>query len=207
VRFLYIALAAALLWSPCRPSVSAADDLCASLPAAAPCPDDGDPCTVDACADGVCGHIDVADRTNCEPLVPVYNQAVGLGALVAELDAAVATATLPETARILMTNALQATAASLTRTSDALSGRIAIPEPAAGETITQARSRAAFGIARATPTRVRSVMRLLAVPSVRAASGSSIDDLARRARFLYRNTNLLKRDLRSLQRVSGVFAR
>lgn len=207
MRFLYIALAAALLSSLGPPSVSSADDPCASLPAAAPCPDDGDPCTVDACTGGVCGHTDVPDRTNCEPLVPVYNESVGLSALVAELDVAVTTATLPETARILMTNALQATAASLTRTSDALSGRITIPEPEAGETIAQARSQAAFGIARATPTRVRSVMRLLAVPSVRAASGSSIDDLARRARFLYRNTNLLKRDLRRLQRVSGVFAR
>jgi hypothetical protein len=35
----------------------------------------------------------------------------------------------------------------------------------------------------------------------------SAPDLVRRARFLYRSTNQLKRELRRLQRVLGVFAR
>jgi hypothetical protein len=207
VRFLYIALAAALLGPSDPPLVAAAEDLCAASPAATACPDDDDPCTVDACSGGICQHVDLPNRASCDPVIDAYQRASGLATLVDELNAAVVAASLPETAHVLLTNALAATSASLDRTADALAGRILLPPPAGGETISQARSRAAYGIARATPARVRSVLRLLAVPSVRTAGGSSIDDLARRARFLYRNTNQLKRDLRRLQRVSGTFAR
>jgi hypothetical protein len=58
-----------------------------------------------------------------------------------------------------------------------------------------------------TPPRVRGVMKVLAVPGVRAAGGTDVVLLARRVRFLYRSANQLKRELRRLQRVSGVFAR
>lgn len=207
MRFLYIALAAALLGSAQPRIVVAADDPCPASPDATACPDDDDPCTVDACAGGVCQHVDVPNRSSCDPLIATYHEASGLATLVDELHDAVVAASLPLTAHVLLTNALQATEASLVRTADALAGRIPLPPPTGSDTIAQARSRAAFGIARATPARVRSVLRLLAVPSVRAASGASIDDLARRARFLYRNTSQLKRDLRRLQRVSGTFAR
>jgi hypothetical protein len=50
-------------------------------------------------------------------------------------------------------------------------------------------------------------MKVLAVPGVRAAGGTDLVYLARRVRFLYRSMNQLKRELRRLQRVYGVFVR
>jgi len=206
VRFLYIALAAALLGPPTT-GTGAADDTCLTAPAGTPCEDDDDPCTVDQCAAGTCGHVDVPNRSTCEPLIDAYRRTLGLSQLVNDLRAQFTTTALPETALVLVTDALAAVTGDLVRSSDALAGRIAVPPPAAGETLAQARARAAFGIARVTPPRIRGIVKVLAVPSVRAASGPNIVYLARRARFLYRSTNQLKRELRRLQRVSGVFAR
>ena len=92
----------------------------------------------------------------------------------------------------------------LARASDALAGRLVIPPPAAGETLAQARARAAFGIVRDGPARVRA-----GTKAVHAAPGQALiaGDLARRMRFLYRSLTMLKRELRRLQRVSGVLAR
>jgi len=172
-----------------------------------PCPDDEDPCTVDACAGGGCQHTDVPDRTTCEPVVDAYQRTVGLRGQVDELVAGLAAVTLPDPARVLVDDALAGTIGDLARTADALAGRITIPPPAPGETLAQARARAAFGIARAAPPRLRSVIQMLAVPVVRGTAGPDIVELARRTRFLYRGTNQLKRVLRRLQRVSGVFSR
>lgn len=206
MRFLYIAIAAALL-GPAAIAIHAADEGCLDAPEGTLCADDGDPCTVDECAGSACTHFDVPNRGTCEPLVDAYRRTLGLGELVVELRGQLEAVSLPETARLLVANALDAAATDLSRASEALAGRIAIPPPAAGETLAQARARAAFGITRATPPRVRGVVKVLAVPGVRASGGPNVAYLARRTRFLYRSTNQLKRELRRLQRVSGVFAR
>jgi hypothetical protein len=203
VRFLYIAVAAALL-GPI--GVVRADECMVAIDESA-CPDDGDPCTLDRCAGGICTHVDVPNRSTCDPVIASYLHTVGLDTLVGELETQLATMTLPDTARGLLAAALDATTGALVRAADALAGRIVMPEPAPGETLAQARARAAFGIARGVPPRVRSVVRVLRFPAVRAAGGSATVDLAQRARFLYRSSNQLKRELRALQRVSGVFAR
>jgi len=206
VRFLYIALAAALIGAPVGTAV-AADDACLSVANGTLCPDDGDPCTTDQCVDETCTHVDVPSRTTCDPVVDAYRRTLGLGVLVVDLRAQFETVPLPDAAHLLVGNALEAAGADLARSSDALAGRIVVPPPAAGETLAQARARAAFGITRVTPPRVRGVMKVLAVPGVRAAGGVDVLYLARRVRFLYRSTNQLKRELRRLQRVSGTFAR
>jgi len=206
VRFLYIALTAALLGPPAT-GTHAADDACLLAPDGTVCPDDDDPCTVDQCADETCLHVDVPNRSTCEPLVDAYRRTLGLGELIGEVRGQLETVALSETAHALVGNALEAAANDLARASDALAGRIAVPPPAAGETLAQARARAAFGISRVTPPRVHGVVKVLAVPGVRAAGGPNVVYLARRVRFLYRSTNQLKRELRRLQRVSGVFAR
>ena len=146
-------------------------------------------------------------RTTCDPLVDAYRRTLGLGVLVTDLRTQFETLALPEAARLLVSDALAAVGTDLARSSDALAGRIVVPPPAAGETLAQARARSAFGITRVTPPRVRGVMKVLAVPGVRAAGGADVVYLARRVRFLYRSTNQLKRELRRLQRVSGTFAR
>jgi hypothetical protein len=206
VRLLYIALATAVLLSVTAPIVRA-DGACVGLPEGTPCPDDEDPCTVDACLGGACSHVDVPSRVTCDPVVDAYRRTIGLGDLVDELAADLADATLPPTARVLVDDALASTTSDLVRASGALAGRLEIPPPGVGETVAQARARAAFGIARGTAPRVRAVLRVLAAPSVRSAVGLPVVDLARRVRFLYRSLNQLKRELRRLQRVSGVFAR
>jgi hypothetical protein len=203
---LYIALAATFLQPVVAPIVHA-DDACVAAPDGTPCPDDEDPCTVDTCVGGTCEHVGVPSRVTCEPLVDAYRRTIGLTDLVDELAASLASATLPPTARILVDDALASTTADLVRASDALAGRLDIPPPAPGETLAQARALAAFGIARATPPRVLSVLRVLSAPAVRSAVGVPVVDLARRVRFLYRSINQLKRELRRLQRVSGVFVR
>jgi hypothetical protein len=204
VRFLYIALLPALLAAT---AATAADEACLEASNGAACPDDDDPCTIDQCAEQTCRHVDVPNRITCEPLLDAYRWTLGLQDLVDELSAALATTSLPSTARLLVDDAIAGAALDLVRTSEVLAGRIAVPPPIAGETIAQARARSAFGIVRATPPRVRAVIRILAVPAVRAAAGPVTVDLARRVRFLYRSTNRLKRELRRLQRVSGVFTR
>ena len=206
MRFLYIALATALLGPPAI-AIHAADEECLDASEGTLCVDDGDPCTVDQCDGSACVHFDVPNRTTCEPLVDAYRRTLGLGELAAELRGQFETVSLPETARLLVLNGLDAAAADLSRASDALAGRIAVPPPAAGETLAQARARAAFGITRVTPPRLRGIVKVLAVPGVRGSGGPSLVYLARRTRFLYRSTNQLKRELRRLQRVSGVFAR
>ena len=206
MRLLYIALAVAVVGA-LPISKARADDPCTGAIDGATCPDDGVPCTVDRCASGVCTHVDVPNRTTCDPVADAYRQALDLRALVAELAARVSTATVPDTARVLIDDALASTTSDLARSSEVLAGRITIPPPAAGETLAQARARAAFGIARAAPPRLRSVTLMLDVEVVRATAGPAIVDLARRTHFLYRGTNQLKRELRRLQRVSGVFSR
>ena len=205
MRFLYIVFAAALLGFSA--TAIRADEACIAAADGVPCPDDDDPCTVDQCAGGSCAHVDVPNRYTCEPLVDAYRRTLGLLQLVNAVREEFATIALPETAMVLVSDALAATAGDLARSSDALAGRIAVPPPAAGETLAQARSRAAFGIARGTPPRIRGVVKVLHVPAVRAAGGSTTVSLARRVRFLYRSANQLRRELRRLQRVSGVFTR
>lgn len=205
MRVLHIALTSALLVTG---SIGAAraDDACVAAADGTMCPDDLDPCTVDQCAGGECRHVDVPNRVTCDPLLDAYRRTLGLGDLVSELTAQLASAPLPATARTLVDDALAGTAIDLARCSDALAGRIDVPAPDPGETIAQARSRAGFGITRATPSRARAVIQVLAIPAVRAAVGPEVVDLARRVRFLYRSTNQLKRELRRLQRVSEAFA-
>jgi hypothetical protein len=203
---MYIALAAALIGAPTR-TATAADDACLTAADGAMCPDDEDPCTTDQCVNETCMHVDVPNRTTCDPVVDAYRRTLGLGVLVTELRTEFETVTLPDAARLLVSDALAATGNDLSRSSAALAGRIVVPPPAPGETLAQARARAASGITRVTPPRVRGVMKVLAVPGVRAAGGTDVVLLARRVRFLYRSTNQLKRELRRLQRVSGVFAR
>jgi hypothetical protein len=170
--------------------------------------DDLDPCTSDTCASFVCTHTSVPDRVTCDPVTDAYRRTLGLGDILAELATLLAAPPLPDAARAVVTDALDAAASDLTRASAALAGRLEIPPPAAGETLAQARSRAAFGIARTAPPRVKAVLKALRTPEVRVAIGAATAiDLARRARFLYRGTNQLKRELRRLQRVSGVFTR
>ena len=206
MRFLYIALAAALIGTPVR-TATAADDACLTAADGTMCPDDEDPCTTDQCVDATCTHVDVPSRTTCDPVVDAYRRTLGLGVLVVDLRTQFEEVPLPEAARLLVGDALAAAGTDLARSSDALAGRIVVPPPAAGETLAQARARAAFGITRVTPPRVRGVMKVLAVPGVRAAGGTDVVLLARRVRFLYRSTNQLKLELRRLQRVSGTFAR
>ena len=203
VRLLYIALAIALMAeAPVRA------DECALSADGTLCADDLDPCTSDTCASLVCTHTSVPDRLTCDPIADAYRRTLGLGDILAELAALLATPPLPDAARVVVTDALDGTASDLARASAALAGRLEIPPPAAGETLAQARSRAAFGIARAAPPRVKAVLKVLRTPEARVAIGAATAlDLARRARFLYRGTNQLKRELRRLQRVSGVFTR
>ena len=206
MRFLYIALATALVVVPVRMS-AATDDPCLTAADGVMCPDDEDPCTSDQCVDHTCTHVDVPNRTTCDPVVDAYRRTLGLGVLVIDLRTQFETMPLPDAARLLGDDALTAAGNDLARASDALAGRIIVPPPAAGETLAQARARAAFGITRVTPPRVRGVIKVLAVPGVRAAGGTDVVYLARRVRFLYRSTNQLKSELRRLQRVSGTFAR
>lgn len=207
MRLLYIALAAALVAATgTRPARG--EDVCAALAEGTLCTEDGDPCTTDRCAAAVCTHPAVPDRVTCDAVIDAYRRTLGLGDIVVELMELLVPPPLPEAARVAVTDALDGTAADLARTSDALAGRLDIPLPAAGETLAQVRARAAFGILRDAPTRVRAVRATFRTPGTRAAIGTAIAlDLARRARFLYRGTNQLKRELRRLQRVSGVFTR
>jgi hypothetical protein len=204
VRFLYIALAMVALGAP---SATLAQTVasCTGAFEGAPCPDDDDPCTVDQCEADVCRHADVPNRAACDPVLDAYRRTLGLGDLVGDLTTQLGAVPLPDTARVVVDDALAGAAADLDRTSAALAGRITIPPPGPGETLAQARARAAFGIARVAPPRIRGVSRVLAAPAVRAAIGAPVGDLARRVRFLYRSTNQLKRELRRLQRVSGTF--
>jgi hypothetical protein len=206
VRFLYIALAIVALGAPAAARAQTVDS-CAGAMVGSPCPDDDDPCTVDQCQDDACRHVDVPNRVTCDPVLDAYRRTLGLHDLLGELTAQLGAVPLPDTARVVVDEALVGATVDLGRASDALAGRIVVPPPAAGETLAQARARAAFGIARVTPPRIRGVSRVLAVPAVRASIGSSVVDLARRVRFLYRSTNQLKRELRRLQRVSGTFTR
>jgi hypothetical protein len=207
VRFLYIALAIGALGGPPAARAQTVDS-CSGAILGTPCPDDDDPCTADQCDDsGVCRHVDVPNRVTCDPVQDAYRRTLGLRDLVAELTAQLAVVELPGTARVVVDDALGGATSDLRRASDALAGRIVVPPPGAGETLAQARARAAFGIARVTPPRIRGVSRVLAVPAVRASIGTSVVDLAHRVRFLYRSTNQLKRELRRLQRVSGTFTR
>ncbi len=205
MRFLYIALALVMLGAP--PVVHAqADDSCAGAMVGTQCPDDQDPCTIDRCdGAGTCQHVAVPDRVTCDPVADGYRRTLGLRDLVDELTSELSGVVLPPNPRTVLDAALAGTMTDLSRVSDALAGRIVVPPPGPGETIAQARARAAFGIARVTPPRIRGVTRVLAVPAVRAAIGPSVADLARRVRFLYRSVNQLKRELRRLQRVSGTF--
>jgi hypothetical protein len=204
VRLLHIALAAALAGVPAG-AVAGADDPCLAAAEGTACADDHDPCTVDRCVGGACVHSDVPSRPTCEPLVDAYLRTLGLGDLVADLRAQLET--MPDSARMLLEDPLDAVAADLVAASDALAGRVEIPAPGAGQTLAQARARVAFEIARQSPPRVRVVLKALANTAVRAAIGPTSVDLARRVRFLYRSTNQFKRELRRLQRVSGAFAR
>jgi hypothetical protein len=203
VRLLHIALAAALAGIPA--GTPAADDPCPVAADGTACPDDNDPCTVDRCAGGTCVHGDVPSRPTCEPVFDAYLRTLGLGALVADLRAQLET--LPDSARMVLEDPLEAIAGDLVAASDTLAGRVEIPAPSPGQTLAQARARIAFGIARLTPPRARAVLKVLANPAVRAAIGPMSADLARRFRFLYRSANQFKRELRRLQRVSGTFAR
>lgn len=206
MRWLHIALAAALVGAAGSPIVRA-DDACSTAADGTACPDDDDPCTLDRCAAGTCTHVDVPDRPTCEPLLDAYRRTLGLGDLVADLTAALATSPMPEETRLLVLDALGAVASDLVIASDALAGRVDVPAPGAGETLAQARARVAFIVGRQTPPRVRVVTKALRAPVVRASIGPASVDLARRVRFLYRSTNQFKRELRRLQRVSGAFAR
>jgi hypothetical protein len=197
VRCLHIALAAVLLGAAGSPIVRA-DETCLAAADGTACLDDDDPCTVDRCAGGACAHVDVVNRATCEPLLDAYRRTLGLGDLVDELAATLSGSTLPEATRAVVMDALGGTADDLARASDALAGRADVPAPGA---------RAAFGIARLTPPRVRLVVKSLKTPGVQSAIGPAAADLARRVRFLYRSTNQFKRELRRLQRVSGQFAR
>jgi hypothetical protein len=206
VRWLHIALAATVAVASASRAVQA-DDACLGVPDGAVCLDDDDPCTTDRCAAGACTHADVPNRTTCEPVLDAYRRTLGLGDLVDELAADLATAAMPDATRTVVLNGLAAAATDLGRASDALAGRIEVPPPGAGETLAQARARVAFAVARLIPGNVRPVARALRAPDVRAAIGPPSVDLARRVRFLYRSTNQFKRELRRLQRVSGAFAR
>jgi hypothetical protein len=206
VRFLYIALALVAFGAPSATRAQTVDS-CLGAFTGSPCPDDDDPCTVDQCEDETCRHVDVPNRVTCDPVLDAYRRTLGLRDLLTDLTTQLAGVPLPPTARIVVDDALAGAMTDLSRASDALAGRIAVPPPSPGETLAQARARAAFGIARATPPRIRGVSRVLAVPAVRSSIGSPVVDLAKRVRFLYRSTNQLKRELRRLQRVSGTFAR
>jgi hypothetical protein len=196
VRLLYIALAAALAVAG-HATAARADDVCTTADGTL-CTDDGDPCTTDLCSGGVCIHQAVPDRVTCDPVLDAYRRTLGLGALVSELQGLLATATLSDDARAAGAAALAVVAGDLGAASDALAGRLAIPPPASGETLGAVRARVAWGLVSASPPLVRTAFRAFAAGD---------PDLARRTRFLYRSMNQLKRELRRLQRVSGVFAR
>lgn len=205
MRVLYIALALATLGAPSVVRAQA-DDSCVGAMVGTPCPDDQDPCTVDQCdGAGTCQHVPVPNRVTCDPVLDAYRRTLGLRDLVVELTAELAGLVLPSNPRLVLDRSLAGTLGDLSRASDALAGRIDVPPPGPGETLALARARAAFGIVRVTPPRIRGVSRVLSVPAVRAAIGPSVADLARRVRFLYRSTNQLKQELRRLQRVSGTF--
>jgi hypothetical protein len=206
VRFLHIALAIVALGAPSA-AVAQIADSCTGAIVGTACPDDDDPCTVDQCDGDTCRHVDVPNRVTCDPVLDAYRRTIGLRDLLTDLTAQLAGVELPATARVVVDDSLGGAMTDLGRVSDALAGRIVVPPPGVGETLAQARARAAFGIARATPPRIRGVSRVLSVPAVRVSIGAPIVDLAKRVRFLYRSTNQLKRELRRLQRVSGTFTR
>ena len=99
MRFLYIAVAAALL-SPIGLGAARADDACMGAIDGSTCPEDGDPCTIDRCASGSCTHVAVPDRSTCDPVLGAYQHTVGLDTLVGELQTQLAAMTLPETGRV-----------------------------------------------------------------------------------------------------------
>ncbi|HXJ34012.1 MAG TPA: hypothetical protein VMS22_08205 [Candidatus Eisenbacteria bacterium] len=196
VRSLYLALAIGLAIAGSAARAQGVDPC--DLPDGTMCADDGDPCTTDLCMAGACVHHSVPSRITCEPVLDAYRRAVELGAMVAELQELVATSQLPEGPRVTIMSTLEIVGGDLATTSDALAGRIPLPLPANGSTVAQIRARAGLELVAGTSPLVRPLARALAKP---------VPDLARRARFLYRSTNQLKRELRRIQRVSGVFVR
>ena len=203
MRSLYIALALVLVVGAAAPALG--DDPCVGAANGTLCPDDLDPCTVDVCVAGLCTHTPVPDRLTCNGVIDAYRRTLLLGLAVQDLGALLETVAMADPTRAIVGQTLAGIADDLGRASDALAGRLAIAPPGVGETIAQARARAALGLVRATPVRVQTVLRTLTDPGVRAVIGPTSFDLARRTRSLYRGTNQLKRELRRLQRVSGTF--
>jgi hypothetical protein len=194
VRLLHIGLVLTLVAG----TVPARAQSSCSTPDGTLCTDDEDPCTTDVCEGGVCVHASVPNRVTCDPVLDAYRRTLGLGALVTELHGMIGTSVMGDDAKAAVGAALDVVGGDLAAASDALAGRLAIPPTASGETVAEVRARVAWGLVRDTPPLVRPVIHTLA---------RSAPDLVRRARFLYRSTNQLKRELRRLQRVLGVFAR
>jgi hypothetical protein len=139
VRFLYIALAAALIGAPVR-TAAAADDACLTAADGTVCPDDEDPCTTDHCIDETCTHVDVPSRTTCDPArrrLPARSGSASWSSTCARSSIQVP----PPGPRPPGRDALGAAAPISPLSSDALAGRIVVPPPA-GETLAQARARA-----------------------------------------------------------------
>lgn len=176
-----------------------------ATPDAAVCTEDGDPCTVDHCVAGTCVHDPLPDPAGCEPVLDAYRRTLGLGGFVADFTTRVDAAGLADGIRFVADGALGDVAGDLAAASSLLAGRT----PAAtvgGQTTAQVRAGAASAVLAATSDRVRTLQE--AITSARPTLERPVAvDLARRARFLYRSVGQLKRELRRLQRVSGVFVR
>ena len=68
--------------------------------------------------DETCTHVDVPTRTTCDPVVDAYRRTLGLGVLVVDLRTQFDTLALPDAARVLVGNALDAARADLARSSN-----------------------------------------------------------------------------------------
>jgi hypothetical protein len=205
VRTTHFALVAVVLACLPTPSLRAQDG-CAGVTDGVLCTDDGDPCTTDLCAAETCRHDAVPNRITCDPVVDAYRRTLGLRVQAVESTMLAGALPIPDAERVVVTDGLATIETTLIRASDALAGRLPIPPLASGETLAQARARATFGIVRDTPGVAKAALVATRRPAVKAL-GPLAADLARRMRFLYRSLAKLKRELRRLQRVSGVLAR
>jgi len=170
----------------------------------ASCGDDGDPCTVDACAAGSCTHTPVADAATCAPVRPVFQKTLGLAVLARSvmggMDSPSAHLHLEHAAE-----ELDAAGAVLAGKADAGAAAAA---PGFAPSVAQQRARVAFTRVLHTPAEVRSFLAVLAEAQARAElEAATTRALRRRGRLLLRGTKTLKGDLRRLQRVSQTFAR
>ncbi len=195
--------------SACEPTLPAHDAVgCVAGPPApegAACAEDGDPCTFDSCANGVCAHTPEPDAAACTPVQAPFRQAIGLQNLTQGLAASLAPADSATVAPLLQR--LTAIEDAFASAAEALAdGTNPLPAVAGGmqaspDISVADRAHIAFTMVLRTPRQVSQFLQLLAEARVRAAVGPpAARSLRQRAHVLLRSTRHFRR---ALKRVAG----